>query len=78
MDDNSYKDIHKLLKNDMYFLNTPSLKQQIIDTLNQNEELAKYEELAQIQEDVFEQYMSMHLSETNADKIADVTKNGWM
>lgn len=77
-DDNSYKDIHKLLKNDMYFLNTPSLKQQIIDTLNQNGELAKYEELAQIQEDVFEQYMSMHLSETNADKIADVTKNGWM
>ena len=62
----------------MYFVNNQALKQQIIDLLNQNEELTKFERLAATQEEVFGSYISMHLSETSEDKRIDVDKNGWM
>lgn len=76
--DNACKDIHKLLENDMYFKNNSLLKQQIINILNQNEELIKYKNLSQMQEEVFARYLKIHLSETSLDKISDVEKNGWM
>lgn len=77
-EENSSRDIHQLLRNDTYFMNSPELKQEIIDLLNQNEELIKYEALAAKQDEVFGRYISMHLSETSNDKRADVEKNGWM
>lgn len=76
--DYSSKDIHLLLRSEMYFVNNQALKQQIIDLLNQNEELTKFERLAATQEEVFGSYISMHLSETSEDKRIDVDKNGWM
>lgn len=77
-EDNSCKDIHKLLHKDIYFINNVSLRQQIVDLLNQNEELVKYEKLSQKQDEIFNRYMKRHLSDTNEDKRNDVEKNGWM
>ena len=77
-EDNSCKDIHKLLRNDKCFEFNTLLKQQIMDTLDQNEDLTKYEKLSQMQSEVFERYLKLHLSETSEDKVLDVEKNGWM
>jgi hypothetical protein len=76
--ENAMAELSVVLGEDSYFAADPSLKAEIKEALDKNQDLSECKKISDKQKEIFEAYLSDHLSEVSADKISDVEKNGWM
>lgn len=76
--ENSFKDITELLNKEEGFSEDPELREEILKTMEMDEELDYCQRIADKQKDVFNRYLIMHLSEVSEEKRADVDRCGWM